>query len=126
MFADRVVLSVAKRLERCEAQVVPPGRRLLKVGKMMTRTLGIALAMSVTIFAGPTFAQTSTGGPSATSMTGDPAASSASSTPSASKPSPSGSGTSTSGGKDANGDGGRDKAPGSGMGLKSNEGAGKH
>ena len=50
-------------------------------------------------------------------VTGDPAASSATpradapTTGTATKPSPSGSGTSTSGGKDANGDAGRDKMP---------------
>jgi hypothetical protein len=57
------------------------------------------------------------------SVTGDPAASSAnpSTDPNATtgmSPSSSGSGTSTSGGKDENGDQGRDKAPGSGMAVK--------
>jgi hypothetical protein len=57
------------------------------------------------------------GGPSGRgSTTGDPAASSATpgsapTTGNAMKPNPSGSGTSTSGGRDANGDQGRDKMP---------------
>jgi hypothetical protein len=57
------------------------------------------------------------------STTGDPAASSATpgtspSTGSSMKPSPSGSGTSTSGGRDANGDQGRDKMPDSSQGVR--------
>jgi hypothetical protein len=64
------------------------------------------------------------GGPSGRgAVTGDPAASSAnpSTDPNGTTgmaPSRSGSGTSTSGGKDENGDQGRDRAPGSGMGVK--------
>jgi len=59
------------------------------------------------------FAQTNTpGGPAAESKTGDPAASSANSTNSATTgTSRSGSGTSTSGGRDDNGDQGRDAMP---------------
>lgn len=57
------------------------------------------------------------------SVTGDPAASSANpstdpNTTTGMSPSPSGSGTSTSGGRDDNGDQGRDKAPGSSMSVR--------
>jgi hypothetical protein len=54
------------------------------------------------------------------SITGDPAASTAT-TGSSVKTNPSGSGTSTSGGKDDNGDQGRDKMPESGMQVKPND-----
>jgi len=66
------------------------------------------------------------GGPSGRgSATGDPAASSATpgtapTTGSAMKSSPSGSGTSTSGGKDDNGDQGRDRMPESSKDVKPN------
>ena len=66
------------------------------------------------------------GGPSGRgSVTGDPAASSATpgaapTTGSAMKSSPSGSGTSTSGGKDDNGDQGRDRMPESSKDVKPN------
>jgi hypothetical protein len=75
---------------------------------------------------GTAIAQTSPGGPTAAGKTGNPAASSASSTPATIGANPSGSGTSTSGGKDDNGDSGRDKAPGSGLNTKPKENAGKH
>lgn len=57
------------------------------------------------------------------STTGDPAASSATSSSSptsgmSTRSNPSGSGTSTSGGRDDNGDQGRDKMPGSNMSVK--------
>jgi hypothetical protein len=54
------------------------------------------------------------------SITGDPAASTAT-TGSSVKANPSGSGTSTSGGKDDNGDQGRDKMPESNMQVKPND-----
>ncbi|QUS42098.1 hypothetical protein RPMA_27220 [Tardiphaga alba] len=73
----------------------------------------LANATVITLWAsGGVVAQTSDpGGTAATSKTGDPAASSASSSPSSQRSNPSGSGTSTSGGRDDNGDQGRDKAP---------------
>jgi hypothetical protein len=60
------------------------------------------------------------------STSGDPAASSATpgtapTTGNAMKPSPSGSGTSTSGGRDDNGDQGRDKMPESDKSVRSND-----
>src|ERR1700738_230194 len=70
------------------------------------------------------FAHTQSGAPGGRgSTTGDPAASSAPpgtspTTGSSMKPSPSGSGTSTSGGRDANGDQGRDKMPDSSQGVR--------
>ncbi|MFT4115862.1 hypothetical protein [Bradyrhizobium sp.] len=66
-----------------------------------------------------------TGGPSGRgAVTGDPAASSATphagsqTTGTSAKSSPSGSGTSTSGGKDANGDAGRDNMPDSNRAVR--------
>ena len=58
------------------------------------------------------------------SMTGDPAASSQSANPDTTgmKPNKSGSGTSTSGGRDDNGDQGRDKMPESNMDVKEQAG----
>ena len=71
---------------------------------------------TITLLAGPAFAQG--GEPSGRgAVTGDPAASSATpradtpTTGAATRSNPSGSGTSTSGGKDDNGDAGRDKMP---------------
>jgi hypothetical protein len=57
-------------------------------------------------------------------VTGDPAASSQNANPDTTgmSPSKSGSGTSTSGGRDANGDQGRDKMPESNMAVKSTPG----
>ena len=86
--------------------------------KLTIVALAAALAVS------GTFAYAQNGPPSVRgSVTGDPAASSA--TPGASpttgssmKPSRSGSGTSTSGGKDANGDQGRDKMPESSQAVR--------
>lgn len=78
---------------------------------------GIALFFLTFLTAGSALAQ---GGPTGRgAVTGDPAASSATphagsqTTGTAPRSNPSGSGTSTSGGKDANGDAGRDKMPGS-------------
>nr|WP_245323926.1 hypothetical protein [Bradyrhizobium stylosanthis] len=75
----------------------------------------IAIA-TIALLAGPAFAQG--GEPSGRgAVTGDPAASSATpradtpTTGAATRSNPSGSGTSTSGGKDDNGDAGRDKMP---------------
>ncbi|MFB6448313.1 hypothetical protein [Bradyrhizobium tunisiense] len=74
------------------------------------------LAIVAMLLAGPALAQN--GAPSGRgAVTGDPAASSASSradtptTGAATRSNPSGSGTSSSGGKDDNGDAGRDKMP---------------
>jgi hypothetical protein len=76
---------------------------------------GLAVFVVTFWIAGAAFAQ---GGPSGRgAVTGDPAASSATphansqTTGAATKSNPSGSGTSTSGGKDDNGDQGRDKMP---------------
>ncbi len=84
----------------------------------------IAIAMTAFLLLGG-MAQAQSGVPSGRgATTGDPAASSAnpnaapSTTGSAMKSSPSGSGTSTSGGSDANGDAGRDKAPGSSKSVR--------
>ena len=75
-----------------------------------------AAIATITLLAGSAFAQG--GQPSGRgSVTGDPAASSATpradtpTTGAATRSNPSGSGTSTSGGKDDNGDAGRDKMP---------------
>ncbi|MGY4368581.1 hypothetical protein ACVW1A_004646 [Bradyrhizobium sp. LB1.3] len=77
---------------------------------------GFAVVVTVMVFAGSALAQS--GAPSGRgAVTGDPAASSA--TPRADTPTtgtsnrsnPSGSGTSSSGGKDDNGDAGRDRMP---------------
>ena len=82
----------------------------------------IALAAALALYGGFAYAQN--GAPSGRgSLTGDPAASSAvpgtsPTTGSSMKPSRSGSGTSTSGGKDANGDQGRDKMPDSSLAVK--------
>jgi hypothetical protein len=85
----------------------------------------ISTTITLMLLGGIAHAQSS--GPSGRGATkGDPAASSANpnatpgitTTGSATKPSPSGSGTSTSGGSDANGDQGRDKAPGSNMNVR--------
>lgn len=78
---------------------------------------GIAVFFLTFLTAASALAQ---GGPTGRgAVTGDPAASSAiphagsQTTGTAPRSNPSGSGTSTSGGKDANGDAGRDKMPGS-------------
>jgi hypothetical protein len=73
------------------------------------------MALVVLALSSPAFAQGNASGQGAT--TGDPAASSQSVNPEESglSPNKSGSGTSTSGGKDANGDQGRDKMPQSNM-----------
>ncbi|MFH0298163.1 hypothetical protein AAFX91_13150 [Bradyrhizobium sp. 31Argb] len=86
----------------------------------------IALAFGFTLCSALALAQTD-GAPSGRgSTTGDPAASSA--TPgsaatigSATRPSRSGSGTSTSGGRDDNGDAGKDKMPESNMTVRPND-----
>ncbi|MET4070063.1 hypothetical protein ABID58_004867 [Bradyrhizobium sp. S3.2.6] len=77
---------------------------------------GLAVFIAALLAAGSALAQA--GAPSGRgAVTGDPAASSATphagsqTTGAAPKSNPSGSGTSTSGGKDANGDAGRDKMP---------------
>ncbi|MDA9531343.1 hypothetical protein [Bradyrhizobium sp. CCBAU 25338] len=77
---------------------------------------GLAAVAIIVFAAGSALAQG--GAPSGRgAVTGDPAASSASpraetpTTGTASRSNPSGSGTSSSGGKDANGDAGRDKMP---------------
>ncbi|SFH99612.1 hypothetical protein [Bradyrhizobium sp. Gha] len=83
---------------------------------------GLAVLIAVLFAAGSALAQT--GAPSGRgAVTGDPAASSA--TPSADSPTtgtarsnPSGSGTPTSGGKDANGDAGRDRMPDSNRNVR--------
>jgi len=82
------------------------------------------LAMTLMVLlAGPTFASAQ-GNPSGPgSVTGDPAASSANPNSDPSKTTgqsnnPSGSGTASSGGKDDNGDQGRDKMPESNMAVK--------
>jgi hypothetical protein len=86
--------------------------------KLTTIAFAAALALS------GAFAHAQSGMPSGRgSTTGDPAASSATpgtspTTGSSMKPSPSGSGTSTSGGRDANGDQGRDKMPDSSQGVR--------
>jgi hypothetical protein len=82
----------------------------------------IAIATALLLVGGCAHAQSGT--PSGRGSTaGDPAASSATpgtspTTGNAMKSSPSGSGTSTSGGKDANGDQGRDKMPDSSQGVR--------
>lgn len=77
------------------------------IGRALSAAAVITLCASWSVIA-----QTSDpGGTAATGKTGDPAASSASSNPSSQRNNPSGSGTSTSGGRDDNGDQGRDKAP---------------
>jgi hypothetical protein len=87
---------------------------------MKLTTIGLAAAL---VLSG-TFAYAQNGAPSGRgSVNGDPAASSATpgtspTTGSSMKPSRSGSGTSTSGGKDANGDQGRDKMPDSSQGVR--------
>lgn len=76
---------------------------------------GLAVFVVALFAAGSALAQAAPSGRGA--VTGDPAASSATphagsqTTGTATKSNPSGSGTSTSGGKDANGDAGRDKMP---------------
>ncbi|MCK1387050.1 hypothetical protein [Bradyrhizobium sp. 21] len=77
---------------------------------------GFAVIATVMLFAGAAFAQG--GAPSGRgAVTGDPAASSATphadtpTTGTATRSNPSGSGTSSSGGKDDNGDAGRDRMP---------------
>lgn len=86
----------------------------------------IALAFGFMLCATFALAQTG-GGPSGRgSTTGDPAASSATpgsapTTGSATRPSRSGSGTSTSGGRDDNGDEGRDRMPQSNMTVRPND-----
>jgi len=76
---------------------------------------GLAIFAVILVAAGSAYAQGAPSGRGA--VTGDPAASSATpqadsqTTGTATKSNPSGSGTSTSGGKDANGDAGRDKMP---------------
>jgi hypothetical protein len=78
--------------------------------------VGLAVFIAALFATGSALAQT--GAPSGRgAVTGDPAASSATphagsqTTGTATKSNPSGSGTSTSGGKDSNGDAGRDKMP---------------
>jgi hypothetical protein len=79
------------------------------------KAIVISLTLALVLSAGSLHAQPQI--PSGRgAVTGDPAASSAnpstsSTTGSAAKANPSGSGTSTSGGRDANGDQGRDKMP---------------
>jgi hypothetical protein len=92
--------------------------------KLATFALAAALALTTTL----SFAQTnSPGGPAATSATGDPAASSAKGTKSTTTgASRSGSGTSTSGGKDDNGDQGRDAMPDSSQGVRPLDKQNKH
>jgi hypothetical protein len=86
----------------------------------------IALASALVLGGMPAFAQGG-GAPSGRgSISGDPAASSATpgtspTTGSSMKPGPSGSGTSTSGGRDDNGDQGRDKMPESSMTVRPND-----
>jgi len=86
----------------------------------------IALASALLLGGLPAFAQ-AYGTPSGRgSTTGDPAASSATpgtspTTGSSMKPSPSGGGTSTSGGRDHNGDQGRDKMHESNMTVRPND-----
>jgi hypothetical protein len=82
------------------------------------KTYTIALAASFVLAAIPAFAQGNPSGPGA--VTGDPAASSQSGhrDTSGMAPNRSGSGTSTSGGKDDNGDQGRDKMPESNMNVR--------
>ncbi|MDA9433904.1 hypothetical protein [Bradyrhizobium sp. CCBAU 51627] len=76
---------------------------------------GLAIFAAALVATGSALAQGAPSGRGA--VTGDPAASSATphagsqTTGAATKSNPSGSGTSTSGGKDANGDAGRDKMP---------------
>jgi hypothetical protein len=77
---------------------------------------GFAVVVSVMVFAGSAFAQS--GAPSGRgAVTGDPAASSTTpradtrTTGTSTRSNPSGSGTSSSGGKDDNGDAGRDRMP---------------
>ncbi|MBR0685223.1 hypothetical protein JQ612_14030 [Bradyrhizobium manausense] len=76
---------------------------------------GLAVFVAALFAAGSALAQGAPSGRGA--VTGDPAASSATpqagsqTTGTANRSNPSGSGTSTSGGKDANGDAGRDKMP---------------
>src|ERR1700759_3993321 len=88
-----------------------------------------AVAALLVLFSGAAFSEAAlaqSGGPSGRgSVTGDPAASSATpgtspTTGSAMKPSPSGSGTSTSGGRDDNGDQGRDTMPESNKTVRPN------
>jgi len=78
------------------------------------------LAASLLLCGAPVFAQTNApGGPAAQSRTGDPAASSANSTNSSTTgANRSGSGTSTSGGRDDNGNQGRDAMPESSVGVR--------
>jgi hypothetical protein len=89
--------------------------------KLTTIAMASALVCSSTLALGQ-----SAGGPSGRgSTTGDPAASSATpgtspTTGSSMKSNPSGSGTSTSGGRDDNGDQGRDKMPDSSQGVRPN------
>ena len=79
-----------------------------------------ALAASLVLCGGQVLAQSNAaGGPASQSRTGDPAASSASGTSSTTTgSSPSGSGTSTSGGRDDNGNQGRDAMPESSIGVR--------
>jgi hypothetical protein len=96
---------------------------------IMRRTEQMKLATLVVVSAlavSSTLALAQGGAPSGRgAVTGDPAASSATpgsapTTGSAMKPNPSGSGTSTSGGKDDNGDQGRDRMPESNKAVKPN------
>ncbi len=86
----------------------------------------IALASALLLGGMPAFAQGG-GAPSGRGLTtGDPAASSATpgtspTTGSSMKPSPRGSATSTSGGRDDNGDQGRDRMPESNMIVRPND-----
>jgi hypothetical protein len=82
----------------------------------------IALASCFIIVSTGLYAQGNPSGPGA--VTGDPAASSQSAKPDTTgmTPNKSGSGTSTSGGRDDNGDQGRDKMPDSNMDVKPSPG----
>jgi len=86
------------------------------------------LAASLLLCGAPAFAQSNApGGPAAQSRTGDPAASSASGTSSTTTgASRSGSGTSTSGGRDDNGNQGRDAMPDSSVGVRPMDKQNKH
>jgi hypothetical protein len=93
--------------------------------------LGPFAAVLAALALSSNFALAQAGGPSGRgATTGDPAASSATpgtspTTGSAMKSGPSGSGTSTSGGKDDNGDQGRDRMPESSKDVKPNSPAPK-
>jgi hypothetical protein len=123
------------RVERCEigrglaASIAPGDGTRLSVADYHGQPKGTAMKLTLIALAAAlafsgTFAYAQNGATSGRgSVTGDPAASSASpgtspTTGSSMKPSRSGSGTSTSGGKDANGDQGRDKMPDSSQAVR--------